>query len=96
MLKYNYYDSSLIKNPPVKNVTFLPYYLKTSGGGLLAAGFAFGAAVGSLIHVLNQVIDHYCVICYFGMYMKFLTNVMVTLGIIIEYKCRSIIRTYIC
>ena len=69
----------LIKKTSRQKCNILPYFLKTSEGGLLAAGFAFGAAVGSLIHVLNQVIDCYCVICYFGTYMKFLTDVTVTL-----------------
>ena len=77
--------------PLINNVTFLPHFPQTSGGGLLAAGFAFGAAVGSVVHILNQVVDTYCGIYYSGTCMHSLTNVCVTLRIIIEYKCRSII-----
>ena len=51
--------------PLVDNVTFLSHFPQTSGGGLLAAGFAFGAGVGSVVHILNQVVDCYCVIYYF-------------------------------
>ena len=39
--------------PLINNVKFLPHFPQTSGGGLLAAGFAFGTAVGSVVHILN-------------------------------------------
>ena len=83
-------DPSMISRQNCNNFSHFP---QTSGGGLLAAGFAFGAAVGSVVHIMNQVVDCYFVVYLFATCMQFLSNVWMTLGIIIECKCRSIFRT---